>query len=151
MVAILGGTREFIFKAVEQMYTDVATQPSTILLAEDEEGVRAFLVTALKRAGHHVIATTSGPEAVEVGAATAETIDLLITDVVMPGLSGPDVAEKLRLRHPQMRTLFLSGYSSHAALSDRAAADSAAFLQKPFSINALLDKVRERLSSPRPA
>ena len=127
-----------------------AARVSTILLAEDEDGVRAFLETALQRAGHHVIATTSGPEAVQAGSATAETIDLLIADVVMPGLSGPGVAEKLRLRHPQMRTLFLSGYSSHAALPACVTADPAAFLQKPFTVNALLAKVCERLSARRP-
>jgi DNA-binding NtrC family response regulator len=64
----------------------------------------------------------------------------------MPGLSGPDVADKLRSRHPRMRTLFLSGYSSHSALPERVTADPGAFLQKPFTIDALLTKVRERLT-----
>jgi signal transduction histidine kinase len=122
---------------------------STILLAEDEEGVRAFLETALKRSGHHVIATTSGSEAVQVASTMTGPIDLLITDVVMPGMSGPEVADKLRMSHPRMRTLFLSGYSSHAALPDRVTADPGAFLQKPFTIDALLSKVRERLSAER--
>jgi signal transduction histidine kinase len=126
-----------------------AARVSTILLAEDEQGVRAFLETALKRAGHHVMATTSGSEAVQVGTSTTEDIDLLITDVVMPGMSGPEVADKLRLRHPRMRTLFLSGYSSHAALPERVTADPSAFLQKPFTIDALLSKVGERLSAQR--
>ena len=67
---------------------------STILLAEDEQGVRAFLEMALTRAGHRVIATQSGPEAVAVGQRSAAPIDLLITDVVMPGLSGPEVADR---------------------------------------------------------
>jgi signal transduction histidine kinase len=129
--------------------TAAVTRISTILLAEDEEGVRAFLETALKRAGHHVITTRSGTEAALVGAARPETIDLLITDVVMPGLSGPDVADKLRLHHPRMRTLFLSGYSSHAALPDRVTSDPGAFLQKPFTVEVLLSKVRERLSARR--
>ncbi len=66
----------------------------------------------------------------------------------MPGLSGPEAADKLRQKHPGMRTLFLSGYSSHAALPDRVTADPGAFLQKPFTIETLLSKVRERL--PRP-
>ena len=119
---------------------------STILLAEDEPGVRAFLETALARAGHHVIATANGSEAVEIGAGGNEPIDLLISDVVMPGLSGPEAAEKLRQTHPKMRTLFLSGYSRHAALSERLTAAPGAFLQKPFTVEALLAKVAERLS-----
>jgi two-component system cell cycle sensor histidine kinase/response regulator CckA len=121
-------------------------RPSTILLAEDEQGVRAFLEMVLTRAGHHVIATTSGTEALALASRGDQAIDLLIADVVMPGLSGPDVADKLKAVHPGMRALFLSGYSSHAALPDRVTADPGAFLQKPFTIDALLAKVRERLA-----
>jgi CheY-like chemotaxis protein len=121
----------------------VTARISTILLAEDEQGVRAFLEMALTRAGHHVIATTTGTEAVEIGSRTMEPIDLLITDVVMPGMSGPEVAEKLKQHHPKMRPLFLSGYSSHAALP---VGDPGAFLQKPFTVDTLLARVRERLA-----
>ena len=64
----------------------------------------------------------------------------------MPGMSGPDVADRLRHRHPRMQTLFLSGYATHAALPERVTADPGAFLQKPFTIELLLSKVRERLS-----
>ena len=119
---------------------------STILLAEDEQGVRAFLEMALTRAGHQVIATPSGTDALAAAGRTTGHIDLLIADVVMPGLSGPDVADRLKQQHPGMQTLFLSGYSSHAALQDRVTTDPSAFLQKPFTIEALLSKVRERLS-----
>lgn len=120
---------------------------STIMLAEDEQGVRAFLEMALTRAGHRVIVATSGPNALEMAEKTEGPIDLLITDVVMPGLSGPDVAERLRQKHPKMRALFLSGYSSHAALPERVITDPGTFLQKPFTVEALLTKVRERLSA----
>ena len=119
---------------------------STILLAEDEQGVRAFLEMALKRAGHRVIATASGTEALAMAERSTDPIDLLIADVVMPGFSGPDVADRLRQRYPRMQTLFLSGYSSHSALPERVTADPGAFLQKPFSVDVLLSKVRERLA-----
>ena len=66
----------------------------------------------------------------------------------MPGLSGPDVAEQLRRKHPRMRVLFLSGYASHTALPEKVLAEPAAFLQKPFTIEALMAKVRERLTEP---
>ena len=121
-------------------------QASTILLAEDEQGVRAFLEMALRRAGHRVIATPSGTEALTIAERSPDPIDLLIADVVMPGLSGPEVADRLKHRHPSMQTLFLSGYSSHSALPERVTADPGAFLQKPFTVEALLAKVRERLS-----
>jgi CheY-like chemotaxis protein len=123
-----------------------ASRVSTVLLAEDEQGVRAFLEMALLRAGHRVITTPSGTAAVEAGTQTQEPIDLLIADVVMPGLSGPEVADRLRHYHPRMRSLFLSGYSSHAALPDRVTADPGAFLQKPFTVETLLARVRERLA-----
>ena len=130
----------------EVVKAPAAERVSTILLAEDEQGVRAFLEMALTRAGHHVIATPSGTEAVAIGSTTKAPIDLFISDVVMPGLSGPDAADKLRQTHPQMRAIFLSGYSSHVALPDRVIADPGSFLQKPFTVEALLAKVRDRLA-----
>ncbi|HYB97269.1 MAG TPA: response regulator [Vicinamibacterales bacterium] len=119
---------------------------STILLAEDEQGVRSFLEMALSRAGHRVIATSSGSSAVDAGLKSREPIDLLIADVVMPGMAGPEVADRLRQKHPGMRALFLSGYATHAALPDRVTTDPGAFLQKPFTVESLLSKVRERLA-----
>jgi len=130
----------------EAVDTAKRAQPSTILLAEDEQGVRAFLEMALKRAGHRVIATPSGSDAIESAARAAEPIDLLIADVVMPGMSGPEVAGRLRQRHPKMQTLFLSGYGTHSALPESVITAPGAFLQKPFTIEALLSRVRERLS-----
>lgn len=120
---------------------------STIMLAEDEQDVRTFLEMALTRAGHRVISATSGEHALALAARHDGPIDLLITDVVMPGLSGPDMADRVRQSHPSMRALFLSGYSSHAALPERVIADPVTFLQKPFTVDVLLAKVRERLSS----
>jgi two-component system, cell cycle sensor histidine kinase and response regulator CckA len=125
----------------------VTEQISTILLAEDEQPVRVFLEMALKRAGHRVISAPNGTDAVAAGSISPEPIDLLITDVVMPGLSGPDVSDRLKETHPRMQTLFLSGYSSHSALLDRVTADPGAFLQKPFTVETLLSKVHERLGA----
>jgi two-component system, cell cycle sensor histidine kinase and response regulator CckA len=100
----------------------------------------------LTRAGHHVIATSSGNEAVEIGSRSNHPIDLFISDVVMPGLSGPEAADTLRQTHPQMRAIFLSGYASHMALPERVLTDPGSFLQKPFTVEALLAKVRDRLA-----
>ena len=132
----------------QPMAMETGAKPSTILLAEDEQSVRTFLEMALTRAGHRVIASRSGPDAVLAGNSVTGPIDLLITDVVMPGLSGPEVAEQLRRSHPEMRTLFLSGYASHTALPKRVTEERAAFLQKPFTVETLMSKVRERLTQP---
>ncbi|MGE0863899.1 MAG: response regulator [Vicinamibacterales bacterium] len=120
--------------------------PGTILLAEDEEGVRSFLQTALERGGHRVISTGTGPDAVRLARTSGVPIDLLITDVVMPGLSGPEVAAAVAALFPAMRVIFLSGYSNHAALADNLGADGNTFLQKPFTMDTLMAKVRERLT-----
>jgi len=117
-----------------------------ILLVENEPSVRGFLQTALRRAGHHVISTGSGPEAVSEAARSTVPIDLVITDVVMTGIPGPRVAELVSKSHPRAAVLFLSDYSSAAAVPDSPTADPLAFLQKPFSVEALLAKVQERLA-----
>jgi two-component system, cell cycle sensor histidine kinase and response regulator CckA len=122
------------------------THAATILLAEDEQGVRSFLEMVLIRAGHKVVATRSGPDALDAGLRAHGTLDLFISDVVMPGLSGPEVADQLRRKHPTLQTLFLSGYARHTALPEHVSADPRAFLQKPFTIETFMDKVRERLS-----
>lgn len=134
--------------AVEVRQVRVPTAAATILLAEDEPGVRTFLETALNRAGHSVISVASGKEAVRIGSTPGQRIDLLIADVVMPGLSGPEVAAQLATAQPEMRTIFLSGYSTHVALDDIMAADPSVLLQKPFTLEALLGKVRDRLLLP---
>ena len=120
-----------------------ATEPHrlTILLAEDEDGVRSYIEAALRRAGHDVITASNGPDAVQVGWNHTGPIDLLLADVVMPGLSGPDVADRLRRAHPEMHTVFLSGY---AEVPERVISEPGAFLQKPFTLDTLLSKVRER-------
>jgi DNA-binding NtrC family response regulator len=119
---------------------------ATILLAEDEQAVRVFLEQVLRRAGHTVISTRSGPDALDAGLQATGALDLFISDVVMPGLSGPEVADQLRRRHPTLQTLFLSGYTRHTALPAHVSADPRAFLQKPFTIETFMDRVRERLA-----
>ena len=125
-----------------------ATAPGTILLVEAEPGVRAVLETALQRAGHRVIATGTGHEAVSAAARSPAPIDVLITDVVMPGMPGAEVARLVSQSHPRSKVVFLSGSSGRAPLPDTVAADPSAFLQKPFSMDALLAKVQERLAQP---
>ena len=112
----------------------------TILLVEDEAGVRHVLETMLKRNGYRVLSSGSTSEAVVVARGHSGAIDLLITDMVMPDLSGARIAEQLASLHPEMRVLYVSGYGD--PVSPMA---GAAFLQKPFSNAELALKIREAL------
>jgi len=118
----------------------------TILLVEDEEGVRRVLESMLKRSGYRVLASSSTSEAVTLAQQHGGSIHLLITDIVMPGVSGVSVADELSRRHPEMRVLYVSGHEAAPPRSE------GAFLQKPFSTAELALKVREVLqATPQPA
>ena len=117
----------------------------TILLVEDEEKVRVFLRTILERSGYKVLEARRGDEGLQTGDATREPIHLLVTDVIMPQMGGPELARRITSSHPETRVLFISGYADGAFNKDHAVPEDAAFLQKPFTPNALVKKVREVL------
>jgi PAS domain S-box-containing protein len=120
----------------------------TVLLAEDEESVRRLAAMILERNGYRVITAADGEAALEAAAAHDGRIDLLLTDVIMPGLNGRDLANRFAPLHPEARILFMSGYAGEA-LSEQGALDpSVAFLAKPFVPAALARKVREVLDEP---
>jgi PAS domain S-box-containing protein len=119
---------------------NVASGTETILLVEDEEGVRRVVETMLKRHGYNVLASASPTDALAAASLHDGTIDLLITDIVMPGLSGSKMAECLAESRPNMKVLYVSGYGD-ASLSQ----NDAYFLQKPFSTEELAAKIREML------
>jgi CheY-like chemotaxis protein len=111
----------------------------TILLVEDEDGVRRVVETMLKRHGYQVLASASSKDALAAADQHRGVIHLLITDMVMPGMSGRKMAECLIARRPDMKVLYVSGYGDAKAQSD------AHFLQKPFSTEELATKIREML------
>ena len=112
----------------------------TVLLVEDEEGVRRVVETMLKRHGYSVLSSSSTAEAMSVAQEHSGSIHLLITDLVLPGMSGRIMADHLTSQRPEMRVLFVSGYGdSSGPLPD------GAFLQKPFSTDDLALKIREVL------
>lgn len=117
----------------------------TILLVEDEEAVRTFLEVVLREAGYHVLAAANGESALELSARYSAPIDMLVTDVVMPGISGGQVAEALRGSRPEMRVLFLSGHTEDALVHHGVRNAKAAFLQKPFTAAAITRKIRNVL------
>jgi PAS domain S-box-containing protein len=114
----------------------------TILLAEDEETVRKFARLTLETYGYRVLDGGSGPEALAVAERHAGQIHLLVTDVVMPGVGGRELAEALRARHPGLKVLYVSGYTDDAVVRHGIVEAHDAFLQKPFSPLALARKVR---------
>jgi two-component system, cell cycle sensor histidine kinase and response regulator CckA len=111
----------------------------TILLVEDEDPVRRVVETMLKRHGYNVISAASPADAIARADQHAGAIHLLITDIMMPGMSGRKMAECLAAKRPGMRVLYVSGYGDTKAESD------AHFLQKPFSTEELATKIRELL------
>jgi signal transduction histidine kinase/CheY-like chemotaxis protein len=118
-----------------------------ILLAEDEEQLRSLMGRVLQGCGYAVMPCTRGVEALRTAAQHAGPIDLLVTDVVMPDMSGPEVARYLAALRPQMRTLYVSGYTD-PTITERLGLDSGApLLSKPFTPAALAVKVREVLDS----
>jgi PAS domain S-box-containing protein len=121
----------------------------TVLLVEDEEPVRRFAQRVLEGAGYRVVGAPHGEAAIEIMAERKFPVDLLLTDTVMPGMSGPNLAVRLLETFPTLKILYMSGYTD-AAVSPQSQVDSArAFLQKPFTAETLLRKVREVIAAAR--
>ena len=119
----------------------------TVLLVEDEEGVRELISSVLSMRGYNVIQATDGKDALRVAGAT-EGIDLLVTDVVMPEMGGGELAKRMRERFPDLRVLYISGYTSGTIVHHGVSNPGTAFLQKPFSPQVLIAKVRDVLEGP---
>jgi signal transduction histidine kinase len=117
----------------------------TVLVAEDEEQMRGLLRRCLVSRGYQVLEASHGREALEVAARHDGPIDLLLTDVVMPQMSGKELAQRLRSLRPDMRVLFISGYSDEAIERHGVLAPGAVFLQKPMKPDVLARTVRQVL------
>jgi signal transduction histidine kinase len=117
----------------------------TLLVVEDDEAVRALTRTVLRSNSYDVIEAVDADEALRWVEEHKEPIHLLVTDVVMPGMSGRELAERLKQLRPEMKVLFVSGYTDDAVVRHGLLEAEVAFLQKPFTPNALARKVREVL------
>jgi len=113
----------------------------TVLVVEDDDVIRRLLGLQLSRLGYSVVTAADGNEAIECQ--EGRRVDLLVTDIVMPGMDGPELATTMRAQNPELRVLFLSGYSSGSAV-----AGDVAFLQKPFSSDDLAAALDGLLDDP---
>ena len=117
----------------------------TILVVEDEEQVRDITVQILEAQGYNMLEASSGEVALALCAEYREEIHLLITDVVMPGMSGKDLADRLTLTRPEMRVIYMSGYTDNAIVQHGILQEGIDFINKPFMAGALAVKVRQVL------
>ena len=124
---------------------DIPTGSETVLLVEDEDVVRGLAVKILEAAGYKVLEARRGEEAIKLCSETSKPIDLLLTDVVMPEISGKEVADRLNELRPDLKVLYMSGYTDEAIVHHGVLDSSVQFIQKPFTPAALARKVREVL------
>jgi two-component system cell cycle sensor histidine kinase/response regulator CckA len=146
LVTILLPPVDVIVEDVQPRKAPVSSRP-VVLVVEDETAVRDLLVTILKRGGFDVRSADSA----EAALAIDDHYDLLLTDVVLPRMTGPDLARAVRERSPQTRVLFMSGYTGNAVLDETDLDAGRAFIQKPFSSKALVDRIRDLIDlTPQP-
>ncbi|MCU0237456.1 MAG: ATP-binding protein [Acidobacteria bacterium] len=120
----------------------------TVLLVEDNPVVLDLGIMLLQELGYRVLAARTPQEALQLAGGYPEAIDLLITDVIMPGINGRELADRLGEIRPELRCLFMSGYMADVIASDGVLDKGVHFIQKPFSVQALAEKVREALAGP---
>lgn len=144
---LLPETAEACHTAAPVACADQERGGETVLVVEDEPQVRAITVNMLKTRGYTVLEAADAAQALAVAGETP-VIQMLVSDVVMPDLSGPEVASRIQAAHPDIRVLFMSGYTDEAVSRHGVSGGSAAFLQKPFTGRQLARKVREILQMP---
>jgi len=121
--------------------------PPTILLVEDETAVREVTREALEMGGYRVLEASGAQEATHIAEDRSAIIDLLLTDVVMPGMSGPGLARKLRQSRPELVTLFMTGYAESEILRTTTTGAVQNHIQKPFTVDGLLSRVADALAA----
>ena len=124
-----------------------ASSGETVLLVEDQDDVRNLSLRILEREGYVVLSAASGQAALTLATSHDGRIHLLLTDVVMPGLSGREVAEQLAALRPGIRVLFMSGYTDNVIAQRGVLDPGMAFLSKPFTPETLAAKVRDVLDA----
>jgi CheY-like chemotaxis protein len=131
----------------EEMLTLGGTE--TILIVEDQSEVRELTAKVLRQYGYRILESANGSEALRLCEARRDEIHMMITDVIMPGMSGRDLADKIAALHPDIRVLYISGYTAELICHDDITGSAFAYLQKPFTPLALACKVRAILNRSR--
>ncbi len=144
MAASVGSERRLVSSSLKALPGGT----ETILLVEDEKAVRSLAIRLLSMVGYKVLAAQNGTEALLSEEIRQGQIDLLITDMVMPEMSGRELAERLVLLQPGLRVVYMSGYTNEFVANEGVVAEGVAFLQKPFKASDLASKVREVLDRP---
>jgi two-component system, cell cycle sensor histidine kinase and response regulator CckA len=138
---------ELVAAPVEVVAQPEPEKSTTILLVEDEAGIRALVRKILAREHYHVLDAGSAEDALSVATAWEGTIDLLLTDVILPGIGGRELAEGMRESLPGLKVLYVSGFTDDEAVRAGEFPPGSKFLQKPFTLSALVGKVREALGA----
>ncbi len=129
----------------EEIIKEIPHGSETLLIVEDEEGVRKLAVRILKRQGYQVLEAEDGGKAFMLCEKYKEPVHLILTDVVMPGMSGRQLAERLKEIHPEAKVLYMSGYTDNAIAHHGILEEGIEFIQKPFTLESLARKVRRVL------
>jgi CheY-like chemotaxis protein len=120
----------------------------TILVVEDLQALREMIQEVLQEQGYTVITAATGQAALEMASQHQGPLDLLLTDLILPGMNGRELAERLAALRPATRTLYMSGYSDGSAPHQDARSADATLIEKPFSFQALAQAVRQALEEP---
>lgn len=135
--------------AVESVTPSVVHDAETILIVEDEDAVRRLLTRMLRGAGYGVVAAASAEEALAIVEQDDRRIDLMLTDVVMPGMNGRELAIRVAAERPECAILFTSGFTDDSVLREGVFQHGASFIAKPYTREAITQKVRDALDGPR--
>jgi len=141
-----------VSEAVAEKERDGASAPlprgsETVLVVEDEEGVRELAAEFLRRNGYSVLEARDGIEALEISSRFTGTIHVILTDIVMPRMSGTELLKKMKTTRPSAKAILMSGYSEQFKTQKNSSADPFSVLQKPFSMNSLVEAVRVVLAA----
>ena len=122
-----------------------ARESATILVVEDEKEVRTFAVRALASRGYRVLAASDGPEAIAIARAYHERIDILLTDVILPGMNGRELAEYFQTTHTGIKVIYTSGYTQDLITDRGILYQDIAYVPKPYTAEQIVIKVREAI------
>ena len=142
------GTSAVSSAGTENLSLDYQRGTETILIVDDEEPLRAVIADLLAQLGYHILSAANGDDALAVAADYQGRIDLLLSDVVMEGLPGPELAERLLLSRPELKVIFMSGFADGSLAPDGILEPGRVLVQKPFTIRMLSARLREVLDDP---